>query len=86
MADEDWRITNQEKTLAGRTFRWAAWTPYRPGWDHDHCEFCWEEFGAADSDHVKFSAGWVTADDNRSWVCPACMTDFRDRFRFTTVD
>ena len=73
----------QEGYLMDRELRWSPWMVYRPGWDHDHCEFCTGEFGPTVSDHVQFAAGYVTADDNYRWVCPQCFQDFREAFRWT---
>ena len=83
--DSDWRLMGQESWLSGRPLRWAEWFSYRPGWDHDHCAFCSSEIAATKSDHVDFTAGYVTADDNYTWVCEPCFADFRDRFGWTVV-
>ncbi len=64
----DWRLTNQESYLDGRTLRWSKWKAYRPGWDHDHCAFCWAKFGESVGGEVDFDTGWVTADDDYHWV------------------
>jgi rubredoxin len=82
--DSDWRITDQEQWLAGRTLRWADWTSPKPDLDHDHCTLCWAEFAPTKTDHVDFIAGWVTDDDENTWVCPDCMEDFKERFRLKT--
>lgn len=82
---EDWRLTGQEAYLVGRPLRLARWVPSRPGGDHDHCEFCWAEISDDETGHADFSEAWVTADDNRTWVCPACFDDFRGRFGWTIV-
>jgi hypothetical protein len=80
-ADDDWRLKNQASYLAGRTLVWARWTPYREGWDHDHCEFCWDEISDRPVDeHTRYNAGWVTADDHYHWICPRCFEDFDERF------
>jgi len=81
VADDDWRIGGQENFLSGVTFTWRRWFPYRPGWDHDHCSFCWVHL----CDHVLEDdpdtqlEGWVSA-DNYNWVCGTCFEDFRERF------
>lgn len=80
---DDWRITTQETYLSGRTLRWSRWTAYKPGWDHDHCEFCWAKFAAEVDDDVEYDTGWMTADDTYHWVCPRCFEDFRERFGWT---
>lgn len=85
VTDDDWRLTGQETYLAGRVLRWADWTPPRGGWEHDHCAFCWAEFAASKTDHVDYTAGYVTDDDNYYWVCPQCFNDFRVRFGWTVV-
>lgn len=83
---EDWRLTGQEFSLVGRPLRRARWVPYRPGWDHDHCEFCWAEISDDRTGHADLEEAWVTADDNRTWICPSCFDDFRARFRWVIVD
>jgi hypothetical protein len=82
---DDWRLQGQERYLRGRKLRWTLWSPYRPGSDHDHCEFCWSEFGSAVSDHVEFNEGYVTSDDNYHWICPNCFKDFREGFEWVVV-
>ena len=86
MDGNDWRLTNQAEELGRRAFRWAEWTPFKPGWDHDHCAFCWTEFAAVASEHAPLTAGWVTADDDREWVCAPCMEDFRDPLDLRIMD
>lgn len=81
--DGDWRLMGQEDFLTGRELRWQDWQPYRPGWDHDHCEFCQREFAAPASDHADLTAGFVTADDDYHWICEDCFRDFHERFRWT---
>ena len=84
--DSDWRLMNQEPYLAGRTLRWATWTPYRDGWDHDHCSFCSAEISDRPvDDHTEYNAAWVTADDSYHWVCPPCFEDFRARFAWVVL-
>lgn len=83
--ETDWRLMGQENWLADRRVGWAEWFSNRPGWDHDHCALCSAEFAATKTDHVDYTAGYVTADDNYTWVCEPCFADFRDRFRCTFV-
>jgi hypothetical protein len=85
VTEGDWRLMGQQTWLAGRELRWADWTAYRPGWDHDHCAFCQAEFAAAKTDHVEFTAGYVTADDGDTWICEACFEDFKDQFQWRVV-
>ena len=85
MGDDDWRLMGQEAYLFGRAFRSEPWTPYRDGWDHDHCEFCQAEISDTRDDHVDCTAGYVAADDRYHWICPQCFEDFRDRFSWTVV-
>jgi hypothetical protein len=82
MTDGDWRLTGQHSWLAGRDLRWRDWTPYRPGWDHDHCVFCHAEF--ATTDHADFTAGYVTTDDY-TWICKPCYEDFQAQFRWNVL-
>jgi hypothetical protein len=81
--DDDWRLTNQGNYLTGRTLVWRTWTEDRPGWDHDHCAFCWTKFGAIVVDDATLQEGYVTKDDEYHWVCSRCCADFQDRFGWT---
>lgn len=83
--DSDWRLMGQEDWLASRELRWADWWSDRPNWDHDHCAFCSAELAAVKTEHVDYTAGYVTADDHYTWVCPPCYADFRERFHWTVV-
>jgi hypothetical protein len=82
--DSDWRLQNQESWLAGRTLTWKPWTPYKPGWDHDHCSFCWVHLCDHVLDDNTQLEGYVTEDDY-SWVCRGCFEDFRERFHWQVV-
>jgi hypothetical protein len=84
--DEDWRLTGQESYLRGRALRFARWTSYRPGWDHDHCDFCFAEISGDTTGHADYNEAWVTATDGYTWVCPECFNDFRKRFRWHVVE
>lgn len=54
-----------------RTYR-----PFRPDWEHDHCEFCGAKFSSEEDDlHSGFST-----EDGYHWVCPSCFQDFREEF------
>lgn len=81
--DKDWRLTGQESYLSGRRLLWRKWWSYTEAWDHDHCAFCWAEFASDVSEHTPYDAGWVTADDDYTWICPVCFEDFKDRFGWT---
>jgi hypothetical protein len=84
VTDSDWRLTGQHTWLVGRDLRWQAWTPYRPGWDHDHCAFCHAEFATTRTGHVDFTAGYVTT-DGYTWICKTCFEDFKAQFQWTVV-
>jgi hypothetical protein len=68
-----------------RPVKWRTWWNYHPGCDHDHCAFCWAKFPwqPAGDDHVSYDDGWVTADDDCTWICPVCFEDYKDRFGWT---
>jgi Zn-finger protein len=83
--EDDWRRQGQERYLAGQALRFTKWWPYREGWDHDHCEFCWAEFSAepqADNNQT----GYVTSDDSYHWICSRCFADFREEFRWRIIE
>jgi hypothetical protein len=75
---DDWRLTGQERYLAGAVLHWSEWRRLRPDWDHDHCSFCWAKFMEESLPEVLL-AGYTTADGHH-WICPACFEDFRERF------
>lgn len=68
--DSEWRLMGQDDWLAGRPLGWAEWFSYRPGWNHDHCAFCGAEIAATKTDHVDYTAGYVTACQRRLNVDP----------------
>jgi hypothetical protein len=80
-AANDWRLTNQESYLTGRTLRWVMWWSDTPRWDHDHCAFCWVTFMREPwaGDPTIQLEGYVT-EDNAQWICKDCFEDFRERF------
>lgn len=80
--DDDWRRQGQERYLKGKNFRLKEYRPYREGWDHDHCEFCWKNFSLNEAD---LSDGYATEDGYR-WICTQCFSDFRDEFQLEIVD
>jgi len=73
----DWLLSGQERYLQGARFRWQTYQPPRPGWDHDHCEFCYAKFMDIDAPDV-LREGYVS--DKGYWVCSDCFPTFRDRF------
>ena len=79
MNESDWRLDpGTAEAYRGLTLTHRKWRESRPGWDHDHCEFCWEKFGderLPDALHE----GWTTPDEYR-WICDTCFADFKDRF------
>jgi hypothetical protein len=66
-------------------------------WDHDHCEFCWTKFMAANYPPERrewrdrrpeiLAAGYTLAEPGarRIWICPTCFHDFRDHFGWTVT-
>lgn len=67
--------------MKARTLRWQQYAAYRPGWDHDHCEFCGTKLSAGEGD---LHEGYVTQ-DGYHWVCENCFEDFRDEFEWRVV-
>lgn len=76
MKPDDWRRQGQEKYLTGVRLIFRDYYPYRPGWDHDHCEFCGEKFSLNEGDLKK---GYST-EDGYHWICDQCFVDFKDEF------
>jgi hypothetical protein len=77
-ASDDWRRQGQEKYLSGVTPKLRDYSPYRPGWDHDHCEFCGNKFSLNEGDLIK---GYST-EDCYHWICNQCFNDFREEFNW----
>lgn len=77
---DDWRLTDQEKYLRGAILHWKQYKPYRSGWEHDHCEFCWTEFSMDERLDV-LQEGYATMDNYR-WICKQCFDDFKDMFNW----
>lgn len=43
---DDWRLQGQH-WLRDELLRFRNYSPLRPGFEHDHCEFCWTRFRTA---------------------------------------
>ena len=71
----DWRLLSQEH-MHGLELEWSVYTIYREGWDHDHCQFCWETISLAPGGT---NEGYCTPDQYR-WVCRSCFEDFETHF------
>ena len=75
---DDWRRQGQEDFLSSVRLIKRKYAPYRPGWDHDHCEFCGAKFSLK-VDGIK--SGYSTF-DSYHWICEQCFNDFRDEFNW----
>lgn len=78
-APDDWRRQAQDEYLMGVRLRLMKWRMSRPGWDHDHCAFCFAKL----SNHAGDLPKGYTTDDEYHWICPKCFEDFREEFRWT---
>jgi hypothetical protein len=76
---DDWRRTDQEEYLTGIPLKFMARYPKGPLYDHDHCEFCFQEISMYEG---ATHCGYCTLDEYR-WICPACYEDFREEFGWT---
>ncbi len=73
-----WGQFGQEDIFpAGTALELRPYKAPRPGWDHDHCIFCWEKF--IESGSSTLTAGY-TAEPADEWVCPSCFEEFAERF------
>lgn len=79
---DDWRRQGQEKYLHGANLVHQLYAEYRPGWDHDHCEFCGRKLSMSDGD---LREGYSTEDCYR-WICPTCFMDFQQEFEWTVKE
>ena len=75
----DWRLQGQEKFLKGVKLIRQVYRPDRPGWEHDHCEFCSRKFSLAEGD---LHEGYATS-DRYHWICERCYQDFKEGFGWT---
>ena len=75
-APDDWRRRGQERYLRGAKLVVRAYRPYSPGWEHDHCVFCWTKFSCRGDD---LKQGYST-EDGCHWICAQCFGDFREEF------
>jgi len=75
---DDWRRQGQEEYLRGVRLLHMAYVPYRPGWEHDHCEFCYARLSQSEGD---LQVGYTTTDHYR-WICEDCFADFCDEFEW----
>ncbi len=86
LKESDWRLQGQEKYLKGVALTHREYRRYEknPGWDHDHCEFCWDKFMVEDIPGV-LHQGYATRDEYR-WICERCFSDFKDMFEWTVEE
>ena len=78
----DWRLQGQEKFLKGVKLVRQVYMPDRPGWEHNHCEFCSRNFSLAEGD---LHEGYATI-DRYHWICEQCYEDFKDKFNWRLVN
>ena len=71
----DWRLTHQEDYLFGKKLMQIPYVPYRPGWEHDHCSFCFEKIDCSTKDAY-------CTEDQYHWICKECYEDFKDMFQW----
>ncbi len=75
---DDWRRIGQERYLKGKRLVRQQYREYRPGWDHDHCEFCQMTFSLFADD---LKEGYST-EDQYYWICPKCFGEFEKEFEW----
>lgn len=76
--EDDWRLNGQEEYLKGVHLRLKPYRLGAPGYDHEHCEFCWQEIAAFD--YADAQREGYTTDDKLYWVCVGCFEDFTEMF------
>ena len=73
--EKDWRLFAPPKYLEKKHLIHATFVPTER-WDHEHCVFCWEKFGA--------NPDWLHSGycepDGRHWICEQCFQDFEELF------
>ncbi len=102
MAEDDWRLTGQDRYLKGISLTHKPYRVYSEKWEHDHCAFCGAKFidpsfsdahrKLADDPAVQIAGYTTTADYRRGaeyeWICESCFADFVEEFEWkvTTSD
>ena len=79
--EDDWRlfdIAGLHQCFDGIHIKWKAYELGFPGYDHDHCEFCWQKIAAFDYPESQ-REGYAT-NDNLRWICKNCFDDFSTIF------
>ena len=76
--EDDWRLDGQEEYLRGVYLRLTSYRLGDPGYDHDHCEFCWRKIAVFDDPDAQ-RVGYATV-DRLHWVCRQCFEDFKEMF------
>lgn len=75
----DWRLTNQMKYLFEKKLLHTKYTPFREGWEHDHCEFCSETINQSTD------LAYCTT-DKYHWICKKCFNDFKEMFKWEVTE
>ena len=76
MNNNDWRLANQINYLHKKHLQRIRFKHFKPGWDHEHCEFCSARIDADDNEAY-------TTEDKYYWICEECFNDFKDMFEWT---
>jgi hypothetical protein len=79
----DWRIRNQHNYLDEVLLKHIDYFQWSDTWDHDHCEFCWDEFSLIYPNTLR--RGFCTI-DGYHWICEHCYHDFKDEFGWTVLE
>lgn len=74
----DWRLRGQMGFLFGVTLKKSVFRRRKGFVEHDHCEFCWQEFSEREKD---LHEGYTTEDEDY-WICNRCYRDFKEQFRW----
>lgn len=77
---DDWRRNGQEEYLRGAHLQYKVFELGFPGYDHDHCSFCFQKITCLDIPDGQKS-GYATS-DNQHWVCSHCFADFKEEFEW----
>ena len=79
---DDWRLNGQEQFLLGVKLIKKRFK-YRGGYDHRHCDFCWDKISEEKED---LNIGYCSSLSDDHWVCETCFNDFKDMFKWTVID
>src|SRR5690349_10581443 len=101
-ASDDWRRMGQEGYLFGAALTWKLYQARSAEWEHEECEFCFQQFIDAhyspqaaealrNEPENQSHAGYTNVDApdrpaGEWWICQECFGDFAEEFGWIVED